>query len=210
MHLCIRPLLKIITFSQKHVLTQFSSYFIKMDNHTLLQTNQNSITATPKKQCDRCHETFNASSFARHVKICPFAAFKLSKNQLLDLEISAVTPHPSDNNKDLIKDEQVAKLTQQLEEIKKELASMRELNSKTTPHPKINFNLSDYEEKFEVFRSRLRNDQQAIYVWTEFKKFILETGKHINLDSGNTFVARLNNKVKTNERFLCQNLSIPT
>ena len=57
---------------------------------------------------------------------------------------------------------------------------MRELNSKTTPHPQINFNLSDYEEKFEVFRSRLRNDQQAIYVWTEFKKFISETGKHIN------------------------------
>ena len=119
MHLCIRTLLKIITFSQKHVLTQFSSYFIKMDNHTLLQTNQNSITATPRKQCDKCHETFNASSFARHVKICPFAAFKLSKNQLLDLEISAVTPQPSDNNKDSIKDEQVAKLTQQLEEIKR-------------------------------------------------------------------------------------------
>ena len=50
-----------------------------------------------------------------------------------------------------------------------------------------------------MFRSRLRNDQQAIFVWTEFKKFIQETGREVNIGLGNTFVARLNNKVKSKE-----------
>ena len=110
-----------------------------------------------------------------------------------------VTPHPTDTNKDLNKDHELVKLTLQLEEFKKELAILKEQRANVTPHPQVNLNLADFDEKFEVFRSRLRNDQQAIFVWTEFKKFIQETGREVNLGSGNTFVARLNNKVKFKE-----------
>jgi hypothetical protein len=168
-----------------------------MDNHTL---NKQTLTDTPaKKQCDKCHEVYNFRSFARHYKACPFAAFKHSKNQLLDLERGLATPHPTDTNKDLNKDDELVKLTLQLEEFKKELAILKEQRANVTPHPQVNLNLADFDEKFEVFRSRLRNDQQAIFVWTEFKKFIEETGREVNLGSGNTFVARLNNKVNIKE-----------
>ena len=97
-----------------------------------------------------------------------------------------VTPHPTDTNKDLNKDHELVKLTLQLEEFKKELAILKEQRATATPHPQVNLNLADFDEKFEVFCSRLRNNQQAIFVWTEFKKLIEETGREVNLGSGNT------------------------
>ena len=132
-----------------------------MDNNTNLHKNQLIDTSAQKRQCKMCHESFNSSSFARHTKTCPFSAFKLSKNQLLDLERGFVTPQPTTDNKTSIKDEQFARLTEQLEEFKKELVALKEAKATVTPHPVVKLNLTDYDKRFEVFCSRLRNDEQA-------------------------------------------------
>ena len=150
-----------------------------------------------KRQCIKCEDFFNASSFSRHKNTCPFAAFDLTKTQLLQLQNENKTRKTVSTN---LTDEQTSgmnELKQQVEDFRRELATLKQIAQKEQSQVSASSpDAAEIEDRFRVFRSSQKNDVQVVFLWTEYNKFLKQTERTVSISSGNVYISRLNEKVK--------------
>ena len=112
-----------------------------------------------KRQCIKCEDFFNASSFSRHKNTCPFAAFDLTKTQLLQLQNENKTRTTVSTN---LTDEQTSgmnELKQQVEDFRRELATLKEIAQKEQSQVNASSpDATEIEDRFRVFRSSQKSE----------------------------------------------------